>query len=133
MHLSVHGSNLSASTTPQGLGGANSPLEITEAQYVTINDHPFLRLIINNNEALIGDFKYSLLQRGFVPLTSSNANVDWEKILSPILLPDGFELKGFSCDPIIIKMAKDFWKASNDMAKLDDFDGRDIPIPLPGR
>jgi hypothetical protein len=94
-------------------------MNITEAEYIKIDGHPFLRMIIDGKEALVGDFKWPILQLGFVPLHSRDPEVDWSKILPPIILPrpesegEPLKLEGFTGDPIIISMAHDFWKAIN--------------------
>ncbi len=93
-------------------------MDITKAEYITIDQHPFLRLIIDGKEALIGDFKWSLLELGVVPLHSRDPDVNWETILPEIHIPateytDSIDFKGFTNDPVIIQMAYEFWKAIN--------------------
>lgn len=93
-------------------------MDISAAEYITIDRHPFLRLIIDGKEALIGEFKWSILELGVVPLRSRNPDVDWDTILPEIHIPateetDPLELKGFTNDPTIIEMTHTFWKSIN--------------------
>jgi hypothetical protein len=92
-------------------------MKITEAEYITIDDNPFLRLVIDEKEALVGDLKGLLLDDGYVPLISRHRDVDWSQILPPIVIrvnEETFTLYGCTDDPVIVKMALNYWKAVND-------------------
>lgn len=91
-------------------------MNITYAEYKIINEYPYLRVIIDGKEAIIGNFKKSLLDLGYVPLKSRE--VAWETLLPKIHLntqndSEPIELKGFTNDPKIIELAKKYWKAIN--------------------
>lgn len=107
-------------------------MKILAAEYITIDKHPYLRLNIDGKEALIGDFKRSILELGVVPLRSRNAEVDWETILPEIHIPatagtDPIDLKGFTNNPTIIEMTHEFWKAIN---HLDGKKFSNGPVPI---
>lgn len=108
-------------------------MDISQAEYITIDKHPFLRLIIDGKEALIGDFKWSILELGLVQLRSRNPLVDWETSLPKIQIPDTketdpFEFKGYTNNPAIIEMAHEFWKAINYL-EGKKFNNGPVPIP----
>lgn len=100
---------------------------IAKAQYLIIDERPVLRVEINGKEALISEINNRFLQKGLVPLTSRDASVNWEKSL-PVIHFEGADLRGFTNDPVIVKLTKQFWKDCNDPAQMDTFDGREINI-----
>jgi hypothetical protein len=87
-------------------------MHITQAEYINLDGYPFLRMIVDGKEALIGQFKWPLLEKGYVPLHSRDEKVDWSQIL-PVIHIDGIDLEGFTDDPVIIEMARKYWKAIN--------------------
>lgn len=108
-------------------------MNINRAEYVWIDRRPFLRLMIDGKEALIGEFKWSLLELGYVPLHSGAVN--WEELLPEIHIPanedhDSIELRGFTNDPVVIKMARSYWKAIN---HLDGEKFSEGPVLIPAR
>ena len=93
-------------------------MNIESAEYVYIDNYPFLRLVIDNREALIGDFKYSIFLMGFVPLSSEHQSVDWRNILPRVTIPatkstPELVLEGFTNDPTILKLTKEYIEAVN--------------------
>jgi|GEM_PF-3185488 len=110
-------------------------MNITKAEYVTIDKHPFLRLLIDEKEALIGEFKWSTLKLGVVQLRSRNPEVDWENLLSEIHIPateetDSIDFKGYTNNPTIIEMTHEFWKAINHLDGKRFING---PVLIPKR
>jgi hypothetical protein len=104
-------------------------MNITKAEYLLIEGHPFLRLKIDGKEALIGEFKYSILECGYVPLSSRDPNVDWGEILPEGYIPDyNMTLTGFTNDPVILKMTHSFWKAIN---YIDGEKFKEGPVLIP--
>ena len=102
-------------------------MDISEAEYITIDKHPYLRLIIDGKEALIGDFKWSTLELGVVPLRSRNDEVDWEAILPEIHI-QAMDFKGYTNNLTIIEMTHEFWKAIN---HLDGKTFKNGPVTIP--
>jgi len=104
-------------------------MHVSQAEYITIKEHPYLSLTIDGKEALIGDFKKSLLDKGVVPLRSRILEVNWSLLLPKITLVQRSDppliLEGFTKDPVIIKLAQDYWNAING----DGFVNGPIPIP----
>lgn len=96
-----------------------SNLQIKKAEYIFNQNHPALILTIDGKEALIADFKKPILDRGFVPLGSRDVEVEWRNILPEVTLPADnnneteITLRGFTNDPVIIKLARDFYDAIN--------------------
>ena len=111
-------------------------MNINNAEYITIDAHPYLRLVIDDKEALIGELKWSIRELGYVPLTCRDFKVDWSEILPTIHVPATqtrreFTLKGFTDDPIIVKMAHAYWKAVNHLDG-EKFEKGPVPIPTEG-
>lgn len=108
-------------------------LKVEKADYIFIDKFPMLRLIVNGKEALIGDFKAAILNLGYVPLASNDPEVNWSQLLQPVVLPKTEEhreltLEGFTSDPVIIHMAKEYWKAIN---WVDGRKFKEGPVPIP--
>lgn len=111
-------------------------MNVTQAEYIRIDDHPFLRLIIDDKEALVGDFKWGILKLGYVPLHSRMEGVSWEKLLPEIHIPateesDSIDLKGFTNDPLILKMAHSYWNAINQL-EGEKFEEGPLSVPIRG-
>lgn len=104
-------------------------MNITKAEYIRIEGHPYLCLQIDEKEALVGEFKYSMLLEGCIPLRTRDPNVNWDELLPEIKLP-GFEtsLRGFTNHPVIIAMAQEYWKAVN---RLEGQKFHEGPVPIP--
>ncbi len=108
-------------------------MNINEAEYISLEKHPYLRLIIDGKEALIGDFKKSILDLGYVPLRSRDPAVAWETLLPTIYIAptesqSELELQGFTNDPIILKMSHTYWNAINHIGE-EKFTLGPISIP----
>lgn len=93
-------------------------LNIQKAEYIYNHGYPALVLTIDKKEALISDFKKRFLDLGFVPLGSRQIEVEWENILPRITIPKDNQhteitLKGFTDDPVIVYLARDFYDAIN--------------------
>jgi len=108
-------------------------MKIENARYQYIEKHPVLLVDIDGKEALIADFKHSVLELGYVPLASRDPSVDWEKILPKVKLPateNHFEvtLTGAISDPIVLSLAEEYWKTINWVEGRKFQEG---PVPIP--
>lgn len=93
-------------------------LNIEKAEYISTDGHPFLLLMINGKETLVGEIKKELLDKGYVYLASTEEDFIWEDVLPKLTVPasedfDEIELEGLTDDPVIVQMARDFWDATN--------------------
>jgi len=96
-------------------------MKIESAKYVVYSERPFLELVVDGKRTLIGDFKENLfLEEGVVPLHSLEKDFKWEDVLPEITLPAKPErgqgehvLRGFTKDPVIIGLARDYLCAIN--------------------
>ncbi|MBA3237110.1 MAG: hypothetical protein H0T62_02015 [Parachlamydiaceae bacterium] len=109
-------------------------MNITKAEYIAVDGHPYLRVIMDGKEAIIGDLKLTVLEMGYVQLESSDKDVNWTEILPPIKITfkDSDQehiLRGFTNDPVIVKMASIFWNAINNI-EGEKFKVGPIPIPI---
>ena len=111
-------------------------MHISSAAYITIDRHPYLQLMIDQEgkqiEALVGDIKFSMLQLGYVPLTSRDPKVDWDELLPPIFVPEApgrqaLNLTGFTDDLTIVKLTRTFWEATNSKGYKDG------PVKIPNK
>ena len=108
-------------------------MKICNAEYIFINKHPFLRLEVDDKKALIGELKWSMVEAGYIYLSSSESDVNWETILPEIHIPasetmNELNLKGFTNNPTIVAMARDYWKAIN---HLDGKKFQEGPVNIP--
>jgi hypothetical protein len=95
-------------------------MKISKAEYILLDGRPFLRVVIDGKEAIIGNIKWSVLQLGYVPLTSRDPAVDWDQILPKASLPEtekenAVDLTGFTDNINIVKLATKYWNAINSL------------------
>lgn len=101
-------------------------MQIQSAKYLYGNqDIPVLEIELLDNEgqsgiAQIWEPKPTLLEEGFVFLHKVPGGTDWEHVLPPLDLPQNastgrraIQLKGFTNDSTIIKLARDYFDAIN--------------------
>lgn len=110
-------------------------MKIENARYKYIDQHPVLFVDIDGKEALIADFKYSILEIGYVPLASRDPNVDWNKILPKVNIPateNHFEvtLTGATSNAVILSLAEEYWKTIN---WVDGREFKEGPVEMPVR
>ncbi len=96
-------------------------MKVESAKYIIYSERPFLELVVDGKRTLIGDFKENLfLEEGVVPLHSLEKDFKWEDVLSEIVLPARPErgqskhiLRGFTKDPVIVQLTRDYLCAIN--------------------
>jgi hypothetical protein len=103
-------------------------MKISDAQYILIDGHPFIKMKLDGKEAMIGEFKYSMLELGCVPLFSRDITVNWEAILPPIRIYEQQSkreliLRGCTNDPGVIAIAHTYWKSINNLEGLSFHEG----------
>src|SRR5437016_2215573 len=69
--------------------GHNPPIysEIDRAEYLYLDGYPTLRIIIDGKEALVEEFKHSVLDKRYVALVSRDESINWSDILPEITIP----------------------------------------------
>ena len=119
-------------------------MNVKAAEYIRNQGYPalVLRVEVEINdrkkkkelEALIADFKKGLLDEGFVHLGSREVGVDWDEILPKKRIDKdlgyGEELIGFTNDPVVVQLARDYYKAVN---KEDGKVFKEGSVPIPGK
>lgn len=115
--------------------GKNQPIytEIERAEYLYIDGYPTLSIIIDGKEALVEEFKHSILDKRYIPLVSRDETVNWSNILPEIAIQatantPATTLRGYTDDPAVLELAHNFWKAVNNI------DGKKFvpgPIDIP--
>ncbi len=106
-------------------------MKVEKARYVYNENYPLLEMTIDGKSALVGEMKKFFLDLGYVRLGSRE--VMWEKVLPVLKTPKDceigeVELEGFTDDPVVVQLARDFWDATNGL-NGKTFEEGEIGIP----